>query len=230
MGGPSEHDPADPHHDNEQQRSSHLCHLSPPQADPLPALHRSVPRCRPAAKSELGQRIPISLADAQAIMERWPEAPKKAAEKILDHYGRRTKPRRPRCFCTASRTGPARELTADEVVHNFPTPTHRLTQYLDYRVPANKANELVEFDGSVIIGRTAGQVAATVRSRGLQHADAQPRCGDHRRKTRGREVLLRRDRRGRSPLGRSAPYAEGCCSRRHQSRPVTPTRGSSAST
>ncbi len=122
MGGPSEHDPADPRHDNEQQRSSHLCHLSPPQADPLPALHRSVPRCRPAAKSELGQRIPIPLADAQAIIERWPEAPKKAPEKILDHYGPPHEATPTKMLWYRVENWARTELTADEVDHNFPTP------------------------------------------------------------------------------------------------------------
>ncbi len=52
-------------------------------------------------------------------------------------------------------------LTADEVVHNFPTPhTDFLTQYVDYPVPAAKASDLLAFDGSVILDRTAGQVGA----------------------------------------------------------------------
>ncbi|WP_157937179.1 hypothetical protein [Geodermatophilus chilensis] len=53
------------------------------------------------------------------------------------------------------------ELTADEVLHHFPTPhTDYFTQYVDYPVDADKASELVAFDGSVIIDRTAGQIGA----------------------------------------------------------------------
>ncbi len=53
------------------------------------------------------------------------------------------------------------ELTADEVLHHFPTPhTDYFTQYVDYPVRADKASELVAFDGSVIIDRTAGQIGA----------------------------------------------------------------------
>jgi len=46
-------------------------------------------------------------------------------------------------------------------VHNFPTPhTDYLTHYVDYRVPVEKASELIAFDGSVILDRTAGQIGA----------------------------------------------------------------------
>ena len=53
------------------------------------------------------------------------------------------------------------ELTADEVLHNFPTPhTDYITQYVDFRVPPEKVSELVAFDGSVLVDRTAGQIGA----------------------------------------------------------------------
>lgn len=111
--------------------------------------------------SELGQEQRVPLAQAQAIVEEWPEAPKKAAEKILEHYGAPNEATPTKLLWY--RTGPwARmELTADEVVHNFPTPhTDYLTQYVDYRVPARSASDLVEFDGSVLVDRTAGQIGA----------------------------------------------------------------------
>ncbi|HEV2068619.1 MAG TPA: hypothetical protein VGR26_02355, partial [Acidimicrobiales bacterium] len=40
-----------------------------------------------ATRTEGGQQHRLSIADAQALVETWPEAPKKAAEKILDEYG-----------------------------------------------------------------------------------------------------------------------------------------------
>jgi hypothetical protein len=114
-----------------------------------------------SAASELGQRLSVPMQSARSIVEQWPEAPKKAAEKLLDHYGAPNEATATKLFWY--RTGPWSriELTADEVVHNFPTPhTDYLTQYVDYPVPATKASELVAFDGSVIIDRTAGQIAA----------------------------------------------------------------------
>ncbi len=114
-----------------------------------------------SAGSELGQRQRVTLETARAIIEHWPEAPQKAAEKILDHYGPPHEATPTKLFWYRTQPWSRMELTADEVVHNFPTPhTDYLTQYVDYPVPAAKATELVEFDGSVILDRTAGQIGA----------------------------------------------------------------------
>ncbi len=40
-----------------------------------------------SAASELGQQQAETMDEAQRIIQRWPTAPRKAAEKILDHYG-----------------------------------------------------------------------------------------------------------------------------------------------
>ena len=40
-----------------------------------------------ATRTESGQQHQVPIAQAQALIETWPEAPRKAAEKILDHYG-----------------------------------------------------------------------------------------------------------------------------------------------
>ncbi len=114
-----------------------------------------------SAASELGQGLSVTLETARSIIEQWPEAPKKTAEKILDHYGPPNEATPTKLFWY--RTGPWSRmvLTADEVVHNFPTPhTDFLTQYVDYPVPAARASDLLAFDGSVILDRTAGQIGA----------------------------------------------------------------------
>lgn len=113
------------------------------------------------AGSELGKQNSVPLAEAQEIIATWPAAPKKVGEKLLDHYGPPNEATPTKLFWY--RTGPwARmELTADEVLHNFPTPhTDFLTQYVDYPIRSEKADEAVMFDGSVIIDRTAGQVGS----------------------------------------------------------------------
>lgn len=111
--------------------------------------------------SELGQRQSVSMDVAQAMIEQWPRAPRKAAEKLLDQYGPPNEATATKMFWY--RVGPwARmELTADEVLHNFPTPhTDYLTQWIEYPVPSGAAGALVEFDGSVLMDRTAGQLGA----------------------------------------------------------------------
>lgn len=49
----------------------------------------------------------------------------------------------------------------DEVPHNFPKPhTDLLEQFIDYRVPPAKCDDLAAFDGSVIPERTKGEISA----------------------------------------------------------------------
>ncbi len=75
--------------------------------------------------AELGQRQSVPLEQAQRTIEQWPEAPKKVGEKLLDHYGPPNEATPTKLLWY--RLGPwsRMELTADEVVHNFPprTPT-----------------------------------------------------------------------------------------------------------
>ncbi|MDQ3988209.1 MAG: hypothetical protein M3291_03240 [Actinomycetota bacterium] len=103
----------------------------------------------------------MSMEAAQGIVEQWPTAPRKVAEKLLDQYGPPNEATPSKMFWY--RVGPwARmELTADEVLHNFPTAhTDYLTQWIDYPVPPEAASALAWFDGSTLVDRTAGQLGA----------------------------------------------------------------------
>jgi hypothetical protein len=52
------------------------------------------------------------------------------------------------------------EITSDAVVHNRPTVhTDSLTQTIDYRVPPPLIGAVAEFDGSVPVDRTRGEVS-----------------------------------------------------------------------
>lgn len=112
-------------------------------------------------QTELGAEHRLELAEAQAVIAPWPEAPRKAAEKLLDYYGPPNEATSTKLFWY--RNGPWRRtvITADEIVHDFPTPhTDYLSQYLDYRIPPEKVGQLVAFDGSVLVDRTAGELGA----------------------------------------------------------------------
>jgi hypothetical protein len=111
--------------------------------------------------SELGQQQSVPLDQVQATVQSWPEAPKKAAEKLLKHYGAPNEATPTKLFWYRVSPWSRIELTADEVLHSFPTPhVDYLTQYVDYPISADKAADLVKFDGSVIVDRTAGQIGA----------------------------------------------------------------------
>lgn len=118
-------------------------------------------QARGSAGSELGQRQSVAMDAAQRLIEQWPRAPRKAAEKLLDQYGPPNEATATKMFWY--RVGPwARmELTADEVLHNFPAVhTDYLTQWIDYPVTPEAASALLEFDGSTLLDRTAGQLGA----------------------------------------------------------------------
>jgi hypothetical protein len=118
-------------------------------------------RAEGTAMTDLGTRNTVPLEEARSVIGSWPEAPKNTAEVILDHYGAPNEATPTKLFW--HRTGPwsRMEITADQAVHNFPTPhTDYFTQYVDYPVPPSKAGDIIAFDGSVIIDRTAGQVGA----------------------------------------------------------------------
>src|SRR5918995_7271758 len=111
--------------------------------------------------SRPGQDQSVSLEAARATVEYWPAAPKNVAEKLLDHYGAPNEATPTKLFWYSTGPWSRMELTADEVVHNFPTPhTDFLTQYLHYPVDADRASELVRFDGSVLVDRTTGEIGA----------------------------------------------------------------------
>lgn len=105
-----------------------------------------------------------TTVDAQAVAEivgAWPETPQKVAQEVMDKYG-------PPNEATASmliwhKNGPWKRtiLLRDEVPHEFPMPhTDLLEQFIDYQVPPEKFDELSQYDGSVIVERTKGEISA----------------------------------------------------------------------
>lgn len=160
---------------------------------------------------ELGQRSSVSLADAQATIGEWPDPPRKVGEKLLDHYGAPNEATATKLFWY--RVGPwARmELTADQVVHNFPAlHTDFLAQYVDYPVRAEHVSDLVNFDGSLIVDRTAGQIGsrcdheaynAIAINLAVEIMEGRRSVEDARR--------LVGETANAFLLGRDAPYAEG---------------------
>lgn len=95
------------------------------------------------------------------LINEWPGEPAEIADRIIDRYGLPDE-------ATASRmiwydTGPWKrtELYRDGVPHNFPKEhTDYLEQFIDYQVPPELADEITQFDGSVYIDRTKGELSA----------------------------------------------------------------------
>jgi hypothetical protein len=91
----------------------------------------------------------------------WPRESREAAQLVLDKYGEPDE-------CMPSQLvwhsrGPWKRIIASAVFyeHRFPAPhIDAIETVIDYRVPPERATAVAEFDGSVIVERTAGEVSA----------------------------------------------------------------------
>lgn len=101
-----------------------------------------------------------SAPDASSIAN-WPTDAKEAAQLVIDQYGE------PNDITdqvvTWHHPGPWKRITASRTVHNhnFPAPhLDSVESFIDYKVPPEKVTLLSEFDGSVVVNRTTGEVSA----------------------------------------------------------------------
>lgn len=102
------------------------------------------------------------MVTARDIIRDWPEAAREAAELVIDAFGdpHESTPTRLTWFNVdnSRRVVAKREFSH----HNFPVPhTDSVTSTIAYRVPPELASDILSFDGSVTIDRTAGELSAT---------------------------------------------------------------------
>ena len=112
-------------------------------------------------ETEEGARQRVEAAEVERIIESWPEAPKNVARQMLAKYGPPNEATPTKLFWY--RNGPWKRtvLTSDVVTHNWPAPhSDFLTQVIDYRVPPEMVGLIAQFDGSILVDRTRGEVAA----------------------------------------------------------------------
>lgn len=102
-----------------------------------------------------------STNDAKEIVKDWPKEAQKAAGKMMSQYGKPSEATD--SMLVWHENGPWKRTIVykEEIQHDFPIP-HKdvLEQFIDYEVPADKFNELAEYDGSVIAERTKGEISA----------------------------------------------------------------------
>ncbi|WP_168625574.1 MULTISPECIES: hypothetical protein [unclassified Cryobacterium] len=99
---------------------------------------------------------------AQDIIADWPYESREAAQIVIEEHGEphESAP----SMLLWHNVGLTKRLTAwrDFAQHDFPAPhTDSVTTTVDYAVPTPFIAELAEFDGSVTVARTAGEVSAT---------------------------------------------------------------------
>lgn len=95
------------------------------------------------------------------IIKGWPEEAREPAQLVIDKYGEPDEATD--SFLVWHQVGPWKRVTASKQVfdHEFPAPHKDSVEgIIDYRVAPEHFTTLAEFDGSVIVERTAGEVSA----------------------------------------------------------------------
>jgi len=95
------------------------------------------------------------------ITTSWPKESREAAQLVINKYGEAHE-------STGSQlmwhnVGPWKRMVATRGFfrHDFPAPhIDAVESFIDYQVPTDRLTALAEFDGSVIVERTAGGVSA----------------------------------------------------------------------
>jgi hypothetical protein len=103
----------------------------------------------------------MNQAQVQKMMTGWHPASREAITFMMKKYG-------PPAEMTGSmavwnKTGPWKRtiVSAQAVQHNFPMPhPDVMEQFIDYRMPAGKFDQIAAYDGSVIVERTKGEISA----------------------------------------------------------------------
>lgn len=101
------------------------------------------------------------MQSTSELMKDWADESREAAQIVIQKYGEPDE-RTPSQFVW-HRRGPWKRIIATAVFyeHHFPAPhIDAIETVIDYRVPPERATAVAEFDGSVIVERTAGEVSA----------------------------------------------------------------------
>ena len=161
-------------------------------------------------ETDEGARQRVEPTEVERIVEGWPEAQKNVARQMLAKYGPPNEATPTKLFWY--RNGPWKRtiLSSDVVAHNWPTVhTDFLTQVIDYRVPPELFDAIARFDGSILLDRTRGEVAARCDS---ESANVLGMNMVHEIVTGKRTVEEAREISTQNTvaynLGRAAPYAE----------------------
>lgn len=97
----------------------------------------------------------------QHILTYWQGLPRQEAERLINNYGMPNEATVNRLIWHQNGPWKRTEITRHTVPHNFPT-THEdfLEQTVNYSVPIHLVDDITQFDGSVYIDKTAGELSA----------------------------------------------------------------------
>lgn len=98
----------------------------------------------------------------------WPKKVQKAIDEMTEKYG--APDERTNNTVTWYNNGPWKRtiIYREEIEHKFPKAhTDFVEQFINYKVPVSKYDELAEYDGSIICERTKGEISARCDKEGM---------------------------------------------------------------
>lgn len=105
-----------------------------------------------------------------AFPDGWPEESREAAQLVIDKYG--DPDEATDSLLIWDNRAPWKRIVAyrDVDSHNFPAPHNdSVESFLQHAVPIGKVSELTEFDGSVVVNRTRGELSARCHDEEANH-------------------------------------------------------------
>jgi hypothetical protein len=107
------------------------------------------------------QRAQPGMGTGSTIIKGWPDESREAAQLVIDTYGEPNEATE--SLLVWHRVGQWKRVVASRTfyAHDFPAPhIDAVESVIDYRVPPKAFTPLAQFDGSVVVERTAGEVSA----------------------------------------------------------------------
>lgn len=98
---------------------------------------------------------------AERYLGGWPDESREATQLVFDAYGEPDEATE--SMLIWNRPGPWKRIVATKTYyrHDFPAPhIDCVESVIEYHVPTDKVTPLADFDGSVVVERTAGEVSA----------------------------------------------------------------------
>jgi hypothetical protein len=113
-----------------------------------------------AAGAQRTSSVPAPQSAEQTIAA-WKAKPREVAQQMIKKYGAPQEVTANRLIWHNNGPWKFTELVNEEIPHTFPVPHHdMLYQVIDYRVDPADADEVLSYDGSVVLERTKGELAA----------------------------------------------------------------------
>ena len=115
----------------------------------------------PMAGEKMKMHGPMNTAQVEKMTSSWPLASRDAIKFLTAKYGAPAAVTPD--MAVWGKAGPWKRsiVFRNEVQHKFPkSHTDVMQQWLDYKAPASKYDELAMYDGSVVMERTSGEMSA----------------------------------------------------------------------